>query len=531
MAKIRLDKKTKILMLKSYRFSVVFFCIFLFSCASVDKRLDIKREIQIPQESASTAQKEREQVSPIKTPDLIPVHEDISPLKTRILDLSARNTPLRDVLLIIADATGLNLAMNKDVNPDVPITLNLKNVTAEAALNKIFSSVDYFYSVKENMLFVKAADTKIFELGHPAVIQTYSTELGGDMLGATMSGSRGGGGSGGGGASGLRGGVSQKAESDKEAFNFWEVVGKSIEKILGDEAGSPIRQSYVVNRLMGTIAVTATKRNMDKVESYLNAIKKAINRQVLMEAKVIEVTLSDALQFGIDWNALITFNERTTASLGTSQFTNVVPTTGPTFTVGTTSREFTALLSAIQGLGETRILSNPRINIMNGQTAILSVGRNVSYISKIETTQQATAGTAPTVTFSVDTGSVLSGIMLGIVPFIDENGEISLSITPIVSDLVRLTERNLGTPDTRGNYPYLIQLPTIDLRQMSTTVKVRSGQTVVVGGLISKRESLDDSQIPFLGELPILGYLFKRRDKGVKSTELVVLLQPVITSR
>ncbi len=501
--------------------------IFLSSCAYSDKLFELKREIQIPKEAATESQAERAP-QPLKTPDFVPVQEDVSPIKTRIVDLSARNTPLRDVLFIIAEATGLNLVMDRDVNPDIPITLNLKNVTAEDALNKIFTAVDYFYTVKDNMLAVKTMETRSYELGHPAVIQTYSTDLGGDILGAAMSGKSGGG-------SQLKGVISQKTESDKTAYNFWDVIEKSIEKMLAVPGGTPsaAQQSFSVNRLMGTIVVTATRKNLEKVESYIHVVKNVINRQVLVEAKVIEVTLSDSLQFGINWNSVITFDSRQVLSIGTTNFASVAaPTTSsPVFFGSTTAGDFTSLLNAIQVQGETRILSNPRVNIMNGQTAVLGVGRNTSFISKVETTQQSVAGSTPTITFTVDTGSVLSGIMIGIIPFISESGEISLSITPIISDLVKLDAQYLGTTDSAGNRPYLIQLPQIDLRQLSTTVKVRSGQMIVIGGLISKREVLTDSQIPGLGDIPILGYLFKSRDKSVKNTELVVLLQPVIVSR
>jgi type II secretory pathway component GspD/PulD (secretin) len=126
---------------------------------------------------------------------------------------------------------------------------------------------------------------------------------------------------------------------------------------------------------------------------------------------------------------------------------------------------------------------------------------------------------------------MLSGIMIGIVPFVSENGEISLSITPITSDLTKLDSQKLGTPDASGNFPYLIQLPTIDLRQLNTTVKVRNGQMVIIGGLISKKEELVDSQVPWLGDIPILGYLFKSRAKKVTNSELVVLIQPMIISK
>jgi MSHA type pilus biogenesis protein MshL len=417
--------------------------------------------------------------------------------------------------------------MDREVNPELPVTLSLKNVTAEDALNKVFASVDYFYTIKDNMLYIKATDTKIYELGHPAIIQTYSTDLGGDILGSAMSGKSGGG-------SQLKGAITQKTESDKSAYNFWEVIEKSIEKTLvtPGEASASAQQTFTVNRLTGTIIVTARKKNLEKVENYINTIKKVINRQVIVEAKIIEVALSDSLQFGINWNSVITYGAGRSGNIGTTNFASVVPSTAPYFIASTAAAtDFTALLNAIQVQGETRILSNPRVNIMNGQTALLGVGRNTSFISKIETTQQAVAGAAPTITFTVDTGSVLSGIMIGIVPYISETGEISLSVTPIVSNLVKLDSQGLGQTDAAGNRPYLVQLPQIDLRQMSTTVKVRSGQMVVIGGLISKTEGLTDSQVPGLGDIPILGYFFKSRDKVVKKTELVVLLQPVIVSR
>lgn len=520
MAEVRINYAFKFLLL-----SCLSLC--LSSCAYTDKLFEIKRDIQIPKEATMATPAEKTPV-PLKTPDFVPVHEDVSPVKTRIVDLSARNTPLRDVLFIIAEATGLNLVMDSDVNPEIPVTLSLKNVTADDALNKVFASVDYFYTIKDNMLYIKATDTKIYELGHPAIIQTYSTDLGGDILGAAMSGS-------GTGGSHLKGAITQKTESDKSAYNFWEVIEKSIEKTLvtPGEASTSAQQTFTVNRLTGTIIVTARKKNLDKVENYINTIKKVISRQVIVEAKIIEVALSDSLQFGINWNSVITYGAGRSGNIGTTNFASVVPSTGPYFMASTAATtDFTALLNAIQVQGETRILSNPRVNIMNGQTALLGVGRNTSFISKIQTTQTTSTGAAPTVTFTVDTGSILSGIMIGIVPYISETGEISLSVTPIVSNLVKLDSQGLGTPDIPGgDRPYLIQLPQIDLKQMSTTVKVRSGQMVVIGGLISKTEGLTDSQVPGLGDIPILGYFFKSRDKIVKKTELVVLLQPVIVSR
>jgi MSHA type pilus biogenesis protein MshL len=489
----------------------------MISCST----LEIKREIQIPKEARKTT---GAGAVPVKTPDFVPVHEDISPLKTRIVDISARNTPLRDVVFIISEATGLNLVIEKEVQPELPVTLSLKNVTAEEALNRVCASADYFYTIKDNMLFIKATITRTYELGIPSVVQSYQTDLGGDMLGSAIAGA-------GGGGSTIKGKLEQKTETDKTAYNLWEAIEKSLDKIIGTPAGttSTAQQTFVVNRLMGTITVTATKNNLERIENYINTIKKVLNRQVLVEAKIIEVNLSDGLQFGINWNYVLNTRDGQSATFATKNFAEVVSTSTPNFSIATVASDFTSLLRAIQTQGETRILSNPRVNVMNGQTSILSVGQDTTFISNIQTT--TTTSTPPVTTFTVTTSSLLSGIMIGIIPFVSESGEISLSITPITSDLVNLASQKLGTPDSAGNFPFLIQLPTINLRQMSTTVKVGNGQIIIIGGLISNREELTDSQIPWLGDIPVLGYLFKSKTKTVTKTEMVVLIQPTIISR
>lgn len=522
--------------------------LFIISCSSTD----IKREIQIPKE-AQEVKPDRPPPSEPKTPEFIPVTEDVSPVKTRIVDIVARNTPLRDVLHVIAEATGLNLAIEKGVAAETPVTLTLKNVSAEDALNTIFTSVDYFYTIKDNMLIVKAVDTRIFEIGHPAIVQTYNIDVGGDILGGA-------GVAGGGGSSNIKGNVVQSAKSDSTAFNFWDGIEKGISSILGmnsatTTAASPspapvspasasvapsasavapagIQQNFTVNRLTGTIVVTASKKSLERVEQYINTIKRVINRQVLVEAKIIEVQLSEGLKYGIDWSFV-------NQTLGDGQIalqTYIppgdpgfrIPSERPYFNMGITrGTSFSALLNALKQQGEVRTLSNPRVNIMNGQTSLLSVGRNVTFVSRVETST-TTTGTTPTTTYTVQTSSILSGIIIGIVPYINENGEISLTITPIVSNLVQLEDKTIGQA---GQNQIQISLPTVDLRELSTTVKVRDGQMVIIGGLIKRDERLQDDKTPLLGDIPVLGGLFMRRDKSESRTELVVVLQPILISR
>lgn len=506
---------------------------FIISCSSTD----IKREIRIPEE-VREIKPERPAPPEPKIPEFIPVTEDITPVKTRIVDIVARNTPLRDVLHVIAEATGLNLIMEKGVAAETPVTLTLNNVSAEDALNTIFTSVDYFYIVKDNMLIVKAVDTRIFELGHPAIVQTYNVDVGGDILGGAT-GAVGGGGTIGssGSSSAIKGNITQASKSDATAFNFWDAIEKSISSILGTTAASAqgqpaaIQQSFTINRLTGTIFVTASKRNLERVEQFLNTIKKVINRQVLVEAKIIEVQLSEGLKYGIDWSFLNRGLDNGEINISTPGFSSVIPSSSPYVNIGvlgfTRGVSYSSLLKALQQQGEVRTLSNPRVNIMNGQTALLSVGRNVSFISKVETTTTTAAGATPTTTFTVQTSNILSGIIIGIVPYINESGEISLTITPIISDLIQLEDTTIGT----GANQTKISLPTVDLRELSTTVKVRDGQMVIIGGLISKRENLRDNKVPGLGDVPVLGEVFKSRDKTETRSELVVVLQPVLVSR
>lgn len=481
--------------------------MFFLSCASAP----LTGKIESKPVSVEKVEKEsliKTKAPELKPPEFVPLRKDISPIQTKVISISARNTPLRDVLYTITEAANLNLVMERGVNPELLITITLSNIIIENALNIIFDSVDYFYSVKDNMLIVKAVDTKMFELGRPGVTQTYSADVGGDILGATAA------------AGPMRGAVTQGIRSDPAAFDFWGALEKAITNILGGAAG----QSFSINRLTGTIGVTASKDNLRKVEQYIETIKKVINRQVLVEAKIIEVQLSEGVKYGIDWQFLDEFKGIGIIDLGAKRLSTVVGATLPTFSIGVTGASFTSLLNALQQQGEIRTLSNPRVNIMNGQTALLSVGRNVTFVSRVETT--TTAGTPPITTYTIQTSTVLSGVIIGIVPYIDEHGEISMTVTPIVSDLVQLEERTVGQAGSQIQ----ISLPTIDLRELSTTVKVRDGQMIIIGGLISKKESLQESKPPFLGNVPILGKILTRRDKAESKTELVVVLQPAIVS-
>lgn len=508
-------------------------------------------------------------------PDYQPISDDVSPAGNRLINIQSRNSTLGDILHVIADAASLNLIIGEGVQQDRPITITLRRVSAEEALSTVLNSADYFYTIKDNVLSVDATGTKLFELGHPAMIQGYNVEVGGDILGSGASLSAGGGG----GSSNIKGTISQTVKNDAKAFDFWETLEKSLQSMIGGQletvtkvidspaqsraelqnkmagdsrtggrltstsekfvfpssSGNKPQQLIVLNRLTGTIMVTATRSNLERIENYLDMLRATLNRQVLVEARVIEVQLNDSLKYGVDWNFLSNIRGlgNLTGGFGASMTGGVqaaADSAAPSFRIGAITNgspgTLNGLLTALKTQGEVKTLSNPRINVMNGQTALLTVGRNQNYIAKVTSTSSG-SGSDKTTTFSVDTGNVLSGIMIGLAPIINSKGEISLTVTPIVSDLVGLEDKRIGSdPENQTS----ISIPTVDLRELSTTIKVRTGELIVIGGLISNKQNYKDEKIPILGDIPWIKGLFTRKDNVDSRTELVIVLQPHIVT-
>jgi MSHA type pilus biogenesis protein MshL len=413
--------------------------------------------------------------------------------------------------------------MERGVLPELPVTMTFNDLSVEDALNIIFDSVDYFYMIKGNILIVKATKTEMFELGQPNIIPEYSINVGGDILSGTSSVA--------GGQGAISGDVSVKSTLDKPSFKFWDAMEKSLKTLLSNETegeteGEPVHADFVINRMSGTIMVTATKKDLEKVGNYITNIKKILNRQVLVEARIVEVQLTESLKYGINWTEVMDGFHGETVTLATQLFSDVVTATSPSLDVRITdSEDLTLVLRALQEQGEVKTLSNPRVSILNGQTTVLSVGRNTTFISSVETTTSQ-EGSSTTTTFTVETNSVLSGVMFGLVPYINSDKEITIAITPIVTNLVELDTKTVGAS---GN-TVEIKLPTVDLREMSTTVKVLDGQIIIIGGLIDKKEKLDEDQVPILGDIPIIGERFKSVSKSYENTELVIMLIPRIVS-
>jgi MSHA type pilus biogenesis protein MshL len=498
--------------------------------------------------------------------------------------------PLRDILKRLAALKGMNISWASDVDQNALVDVDINaNDDFTEAIEHLLRQINYYHEIKGNTLVVKNKETRQFHVAMPFISQTYSTETGGDVLGGSKDTnafkgkiSLAGAGSPVGTSVG-----SEKGDSSKRTqFDIWQNIEANLKVILDiletsettvtsqerefggtglslnpeansatntpagttakpaekkAEVGKSVKTSrqtsktgayFTIDKPVGIITVTATRDLLERVDNYLTSLQKQMYRQVNIEAKIIEVQLNNTSSMGIDWTNVL--SKATPLSLtGTVGFGDngqLYPpsTTGSnkfisTFTLN--SVNINVLLSALKEVGDTKVLSNPKLSVMNGQPSFITVGRNTTYISKVTSTQ-TTGSTNNTVTFTVDTSSILAGVGLALTANIMDNNEVIMNLVPVVS---RLQNGVVGTEQIGSAVNgALIGLPVVDVREMSTTVKVKNGEMLVIGGLIDDTNQNTNSHIPVLGDIPILKYLFGNDSNTLTKTELIILLKPTI---
>ncbi|MFT5728864.1 MAG: MSHA type pilus biogenesis protein MshL [Desulforhopalus sp.] len=328
--------------------------------------------------------------------------------------------------------------------------------------------------------------------------------------------------------------------------------------------------SYFIDKPVGLITVTAPRPLIDKLDVYFKSLKKELYKQISIEAKIIEVQLDDHSSIGLNWNTIFenlsigaglasgsrtydniktnntsnsttntTSNGRsntTTDGISSDIGTNITNNIGESITSAATvltngfssgyagavslaAFTFDSFLNAVSEQGQTNILSNPKLSVLNGQPALMTVGRNVTYIDNISS--ETGAGANPITTYTVETARALSGVGLALTANILDDNQIILNLVPVTSELVEPIEyREVGLGE--------VGLPIINVREISTTVKVRDGDMLVIGGLISSVEASDGSFIPGTSGIPFFKYLFGYEEKTTRKRELIILLQPRI---
>jgi MSHA biogenesis protein MshL len=290
---------------------------------------------------------------------------------------------------------------------------------------------------------------------------------------------------------------------------------------------------FSISKQAGLISVFANERLHKKVDEYMKELKKSITSQVLVEAKILEVSLSDEYAAGIDWNVLgsmsgeLAFGWDVTGAAGRPQF-DVNPEGN--FTLGYTGNDLTTAINAISRFGTVKALASPRLTMMNNQAAVLNVATNEVYFDIDLDIEEGTDGEGDTVSIDTEIKNVPEGVLINVLPSINlDKNTVSMQIRPTITRIQdRVNNPGIDYVAATAGIEIESQVPVLNVQEMDSVLDIKSGQVIVMGGLLQDRTESEENGVPIASEVPLIGNLFKTQQDIITKTELVVLLKATI---
>ena len=501
------------------------------------------------------------------------------PLEERF-SVSFNNVPAGQFFNAIVSGTHYNILVHPEVGGT--ISANLKNVTLFEALDAIRDLYGYDYTVEGNRITIKplTMQTRVFQVNYLTGSRKGTSDTRVTSNSAVTLASNGTNGSSNGTSTngitpnnslntgGLTNGTNPQNGQNNGNNNglptssfldsakvstayvsdFWNDLKTALEAIVTKENG----RSVVVSPQSGVVVVRAMPDELRNVAAYLRASQLSVDRQVILEAKILEVQLNSNYQTGINWASLATFHGgsntsavgfgqpgtvltntagSTLSTLGAAALSTVTGTSflpastnsGSVFGLALQTSNFAALLSFLESQGTVHVLSNPRIATLNNQKAVLKVGSDDFFVTGVTTTTTTSAvsnNTSPTVTLE----PFFSGVVLDVTPQIDADGNIILHVHPSVTKVTSVTQTiNLGMAGT-----LVLPLASSATQETDSIVRGLDGHIVAIGGLMLQTTTADRSEVPGAGDLPLVGALFRNTDQTTAKSELVILIKPTI---
>ena len=278
--------------------------------------------------------------------------------------------------------------------------------------------------------------------------------------------------------------------------------------------------SVIANPESGVITVRATSRQHEKVQEFLDRVMHNARRQVLIEATIVEVNLSDNYQQGIDWSNTGSTGFSLTRSSNTANVTSAVEPYGLVYR--NTARGITALVDMLRGFGTTKVLSSPKLTVMNNQTATLKVSEDFVYFNVKQDVATST-NTTPVKTTTTTPQSVSIGFFMSLTAQVSDDDVVTLNVRPSISSISDLKQD--PNPDLAGIEN---KIPQIRTREIESMMRVRSGDIAVLGGLMEDRIDNKSGRFPGVGDIPLVGEIFTTRNNASSKSELVILLRPTV---
>ncbi len=536
----------------SHRLLISALLIALSGCTAIPERTDqaagkhidasLREAVQPPPAAAAPPADVSAALIP-KMPSGLPVGSGTAALEPHF-DINVVNAPAREFFMSLVQGTPYNMVVHPSVSG--AITLTMKNVTVDEVMKTVHRVYGYEYARTDSGYEVlpNGLRTQIFPVDYLNVTRSGQSQTSISAGGQVAA-------SGGEGKEGLGG----SQVSTQSSTDFWKELARTLTSVACGGSCSD-GQSVTVSPQSGVVIVRAHPAELREVARYLKTIQGNLDRQVVLEAKIIEVELNDRFQSGINWallaqqdsknrsalfgqtgggtlvngnsNILTSSSETATNSgiLDPRTLSQVVGTAtsafGGAFSLALSTGDFTAFIELLKGQGQVHVLSSPRVSTVNNQQAVIKVGNDEYFVTNVTNTTTTSAGAttqAPDITLT----PFFSGIALDVTPQISKDGYVTLHIHPSVSEVT-----DQPKTITVGGTTQTLPLAYSTVRESDTIIRAKSGQVVVIGGLMQDRNDDSRAGVPLLGDLPVVGSLFRQRSQKVKKSELVILLRPMV---
>ncbi|GIK26132.1 MAG: pilus (MSHA type) biogenesis protein MshL [Betaproteobacteria bacterium] len=549
---------------------VVLAMLTLAGCAQPSKRSGTETLDRITSEIDQGARERRSATPKAVEQALLPssAPEAPAPAREPRFDLVVNGAPAQQVFTAIVTGTRYSMLLPPELSG--AITVSLKDVTVREALDALRELYGYEYRIQGNRIHVQpnTLQSRIFQINYLAGRRQGGSDI--SVSSGSISRAIGGSGQGGAGAAPVptpgapgsgtsaqtRHAIESSRISTSQTVDFWEELSKALATIVGTEGG----RNVIVNPISGVVLVRAFPTELRNVENYLRSTQLIVERQVMIEAKIVEVALKDEFQAGVNWSSFNGNHNR--FSIGAAQPGTVLrtqpgePLSGlPPDIIDATARtdemysnagtilpgkhgllaaaalgkgffglafqaaNFAALLNFLESQGTTQVLSSPRIATLNNQKAVLKVGTDEFFVTNISTTT-TTTGTTNTVSPTITVEPFFSGIALDVTPQIDENENITLHIRPSISAVSEKQKTlNLGSLGI-----FTLPLASSNVSETDSVVRVQDSNIVAIGGLMKQEQSAGSDGLPGVSSFPLFG----QKGRVFRKHEIVILLKPTI---